>query len=96
MDRFDCEIIFSLNNMSCIKILNQYSDYLAFMSMVVTAMPVSIIFCFFMWKNYQTSSIKWKEFIANLMIDFIHLTLLINLGLIIETIDHLEKIIKSK
>lgn len=91
-----CNIMFSLNT-TCIKFLNQLSDFLAFISMVVvTAAPISIIFVFFMWKRYQTSSIKSKNFIVNLIIDIIHLTLLINFGLIIEAIDHFEKIVKSK
>lgn len=77
-------------NMHCIQFLNQFSDYLAFI------VPFPIIFLVIQWKRYQKATIKWKCLILNLSIEFIYLALLVNLGLIVEAIDHLALSIKSK
>lgn len=90
---FDSEgarVLWSSLNMSCIKISNQFVDYVAFI------ISISIIFCFLKLKRYEDTTIKWKSLIVNLSIEFIYLTLLLNLGLIIEAIDHLAKTVESK
>lgn len=87
--QFWSSVSFKRIETACIKMLNQFVDCVAFT-------VFSIIFCFLKLNRYHNSTIKWKSFIVNFSIEVIYLILLVNLGLIIEAIDHLTKIVKSK
>lgn len=82
-------------NLGCMQISSHFIEWFAFISMLVTTIPIGA-FCFVNRNNFRVASAGVPYFIANSSIKIIYLALLLKRNSVIESIDHLEELIKSR
>lgn len=80
-------------NLGIMTVSRRFIEYFAFMSMMVTTIPIGA-FCYMNLDNFQVASVGVLYFIANSSIKIIYLTLLLKRESLIAAIDHLDQLIQ--
>lgn len=78
-----------------LKIPSQFIEYFVSLSIIVTLIPIAV-FCYVNVDNFKTSSSGILYFMANSSINIVYLVLLLQRKRIINSIDEMEKLIKSR
>lgn len=76
------------------KITSRFIEFFAFISMLVTTIPIAV-FCYLNRNSFKIASAGVLYLIANSSIKIIYLALLVKRKSVIESIDHLQKLIQT-